>query len=104
MVVVTEQTFPIYEEVPDDEHVYAQNNEHERGEPVDQFINFNRNEKSRLANGHIPRPTYAKHQAEPFHEREHAVDQCAESRDHHVALGQLTHFYRQISPKLSFGI
>src|SRR3954471_6199430 len=74
------------------------------GGSVDQFINFDWNEKDRFANRHPSSPTDAKKHSSTLHERKHAVNHSEESHPQDVFLRDLFYSFRQVCPELLFRI
>ena len=58
---------------------------------VEQFQNLNRDKKGGVADGEPAGPTDAKHQPDPFHEGEEAVNQSADSDVQPSGLGERAH-------------
>ena len=112
--MVLEQTLLVSSEIPDDPDVDEEYDGDKEWMPamgpflgrsaVDEFVNFDRDEKGRFANGHPTGPTYPEHQADPFHQREETVDECAGRRPENIGLRNAADSPCQISPELSFRV
>jgi len=88
--VMPKKSGAILEEIPDNQDVQAEDHQnlpretgvrnvaaHDQLVMVDQLEYFDRNKKSRFANGHPASPRNAEHQANAFDEREEAIKESA---------------------------
>ena len=87
VMMVAEEAVTVGKEIPDNEDVEDQNPQHRPGELGPEAVNFDRNEKDRLANGQPARPTDAEDQPNPLDEREQAVGQHPGGKNDRVMLG-----------------
>src|SRR5438552_17382689 len=98
MVVVPKEAVAVLEKVPDNEDVQRQDNQQRhrmagasllvRG-GMHQFIDFDRTEESRVADGQQPGSAYTEDQSKPLREADQAIDQHPRRRTEDIALCQM---------------
>src|SRR5260370_23030446 len=109
MVMMAEQAITVLKEVPNNEDVQRKNDQdrYRRAAPLrvrpqmQQFVNLNRDEEGRFADGQPNGPAHAKHQSYAFDERKQAVHQSAGSSPQNVCLRQLADLSGEIGPEHS---
>src|SRR5262249_47517802 len=67
--LMPEQPMPVLQKIPDDQHVEPENHYAFFRKVVDEFVDFDRNEKRRLADRQPAGPRRAERQPDAFHQR-----------------------------------
>src|SRR6266852_3844805 len=96
-VMMAEKPLAVFEQIPNNKNVYSQDDQQQqrvassprlRSPAMQQLVNFDWNEKSRLPDRQPTGPAYPKQQPNPFHQRKQAIDQRARSGPKDLRLTQ----------------
>src|SRR6266849_6410189 len=101
---MAKQTLAVLEQVPNDDDVKDQDDQHQVREAMDQFVHLNRDEEGRVSDRQPARPTYPEHQAHPFDQREETVKKSSHCDMQYPSLGELTNLHGEIREELAFRV